>query len=413
MGWFIEIKSGSLSGQKIWLRDGQTMQFGRTEAADCSIVDDELLSRLHFAVDSEPNQCRIRDLGSRNGTFLNGDAVKVAILTDGDQIEAGRTSFHVHFKAIGNSGDDMLVPAAKTDTEKAWSMDRLQPSPDARPDDPPTMRPAQAPPPLNENNWEQTLSIDAYRTPFSSGKAGMAGGQRGDSPIVNSPMDSTPMQTMDSEYGEDQYRNAYQHLTGMAGDQDSNYPSVNPNAGVPQMAYTQSMTANGLVCFKPYRKQTRAVDIGRMLSANPLFYMSVNLSNMEREARTFFSSSVYGAKFEKISSSLILVSQSDSIDILELFHRALGREAMVGIISRLSKHQLAEQLKTISHSLDSPRQFLYEINHSVPENLRNRLFGIDAVMVEDDESDGWSIILAPNSSLNWQSIGFANPPIPL
>ena len=399
MGWFIEIKSGSQSGHRIWLRDGQTMQFGRTEAADCCIADDELLSRLHFAIDSEPNQCRIRDLGSRNGTFLNGDSVKVGTLTDGDEVSAGQTAFQVHFQPIGTISEDAMVPATKTDTEKSWTMDRLQPGAHDHPDDPPTLKPRQIEPVEQGQNWEQTLSIDAFRTPFS-GSAGK------NSPVEGSPMGSTPMQTMDSEFGDNQYYDGpdYDHEL-------TTYPGATPNPDIPPMAYVQSVTANGLVCFKPYKKQTRTVDIGRLLSNNPLFSLVVNLDNMEPEARTFFSSPVYGSQFEKIGSSLILVSQKDSIDILELFHRGLRRDAMVGFISRLSKHQLADQLKAISQSLLSPRQFLNEINHSVPENLRARMYGIDAAMLEDVDSDGWSIFLAPDSSLNWQSIGFANPPM--
>ena len=378
------------------------MQFGRTEAADCCIEDDELLSRLHFAIDSDPNQCRIRDLGSRNGTYLNGDSVKVGTLTDGDQVTAGQTSFQVHFQPIGTLSEDAMVPATKTDTEKAWSMDRLQPGGNEHPDDPPTMKPTNMDQVTQEFNFnfDQTLSIDAYRTPFS-------GSSNATSLPGESPKSNTPMQTMDSAYGDNEFYGSLPHNQEMTAHPGSQ--PVNPN--LPPMAYTQSITANGLVCFKPYQKQTRAVDIGRLLSNNPLFFLAVNLDNMEPEARTFFSSPVYGTQFEKIGNSLILISQKDSIDILELFHRGLGRDAMIGFISRLSKHQLGDQLKAISQSLLSPRQFLNEINHSVPENLRGRMYGIDAVMLEDDASDGWSIYLAPDSSLNWQSIGFVNPPM--
>src|SRR5439155_11949496 len=43
--------------------------------------------------------CRISDLGSRNGTFLNGSRIQEAVLFDGDLISAGQTRFRVHIRS--------------------------------------------------------------------------------------------------------------------------------------------------------------------------------------------------------------------------------------------------------------------------------------------------------------------------
>lgn len=59
-------------------------------------VPDEYLSRKHFEIfrDEEGN-LRIRDLGSRNGTFLNTLPAKNTKVRPGDEIRAGMTVFRV------------------------------------------------------------------------------------------------------------------------------------------------------------------------------------------------------------------------------------------------------------------------------------------------------------------------------
>ncbi|MBN9523277.1 protein kinase [bacterium] len=56
---------------------------------------DGYLSRHHFLVEISPPQCRVVDLDSRNGTFVNGKRVTTADLIDGDVVKAGRTAFRV------------------------------------------------------------------------------------------------------------------------------------------------------------------------------------------------------------------------------------------------------------------------------------------------------------------------------
>ncbi|MFO0554054.1 MAG: sigma 54-interacting transcriptional regulator [Polyangiaceae bacterium] len=53
----------------------------------------EAVSRLHLRVDREQGAVRIKDLGSRNGTFLNGAAVTEAELAPGDVVRVGDAFF--------------------------------------------------------------------------------------------------------------------------------------------------------------------------------------------------------------------------------------------------------------------------------------------------------------------------------
>jgi transcriptional regulator with GAF, ATPase, and Fis domain len=66
---------------------------GRRAPADGLRIDEGAVSRLHAAIDAGRSGARIRDLGSRNGTFVNGARVEEASLAHGDDVRIGDTLF--------------------------------------------------------------------------------------------------------------------------------------------------------------------------------------------------------------------------------------------------------------------------------------------------------------------------------
>jgi pSer/pThr/pTyr-binding forkhead associated (FHA) protein len=93
----LEATAGPHQGRKIVVRTGQTATFGRTERAEYTFPLDEQMSGLHFSLEYAPPDCRIRDLGSANGTFLGSSRVQDAAMHPSDTIRAGRTVFSVTF----------------------------------------------------------------------------------------------------------------------------------------------------------------------------------------------------------------------------------------------------------------------------------------------------------------------------
>ena len=66
---------------------------GKHEANDVPLPPDETASRLHAVLERYPTGWCVRDLGSRNGTWVNGERVwQVRRLRDGDRLLLGRTS---------------------------------------------------------------------------------------------------------------------------------------------------------------------------------------------------------------------------------------------------------------------------------------------------------------------------------
>jgi len=96
MGIALQLKSGPLAGQIVTIRMGQSFVIGRTpDRAQFAVPHDKEMSGAHFAVECDEKGCRLRDLKSSNGTFLNGARAKEAALANGDEIKSGQTIFVV------------------------------------------------------------------------------------------------------------------------------------------------------------------------------------------------------------------------------------------------------------------------------------------------------------------------------
>jgi serine phosphatase RsbU (regulator of sigma subunit) len=69
---------------------GERLSIGRSSASELCFPEDAGLSRQHFAFESEGESWSVRDLGSKNGTFVNNIPLKAKLsLKPGDRITAG------------------------------------------------------------------------------------------------------------------------------------------------------------------------------------------------------------------------------------------------------------------------------------------------------------------------------------
>ena len=67
-------------------------------------LKDRYFSRVHFLVEANAPYCRLTDLGSRNGTFVNGKRVSAVDLKSGDRIQAGKTVLQVKVEQLDDTG---------------------------------------------------------------------------------------------------------------------------------------------------------------------------------------------------------------------------------------------------------------------------------------------------------------------
>lgn len=85
------VLSGEAAGSEFPLEKPST-SLGRGSEVELTFAD-EAMSRTHATVEYADGGFRVRDLGSSNGTFLNGDDVQAGDLANGDRIELGEHQF--------------------------------------------------------------------------------------------------------------------------------------------------------------------------------------------------------------------------------------------------------------------------------------------------------------------------------
>ena len=91
----LRVRSGPHSGQEFRLDHPDTFVVGRSSQARFPMYQDRQLSREHFQIELGPTLCRLIDLGSTNGTKVNGLRVETTSLRNGDLITAGFSTFHI------------------------------------------------------------------------------------------------------------------------------------------------------------------------------------------------------------------------------------------------------------------------------------------------------------------------------
>src|SRR6187401_2142843 len=91
------------------LLPGTLKTMGRAPRADF-VVDAALVSRVHcrFTL-NKTNQLELEDLGSTNGTFVNGRKVMRAQLSDGDKLTIGRVQFVANSESNGRGASRMTI----------------------------------------------------------------------------------------------------------------------------------------------------------------------------------------------------------------------------------------------------------------------------------------------------------------
>ncbi|SNT50661.1 FHA domain-containing protein [Asanoa hainanensis] len=92
MNAYLEVWSAT--GASMIPLDGDRITLGSADSNDLAVPTDRRLSRLHAVFERYTAGWSVRDLGSRNGTFVNGQRVwHERVLADGDEIRAGGSRF--------------------------------------------------------------------------------------------------------------------------------------------------------------------------------------------------------------------------------------------------------------------------------------------------------------------------------
>lgn len=102
-GLALRFISGKYQGGEYPLVEGQQVVVGRSSELDMVLVE-EMVSRRHAVISLRDGVASIEDLGSTNGTFVNGEKVSKMALHEGDRILIGTNILKV-IRLAAPSGD--------------------------------------------------------------------------------------------------------------------------------------------------------------------------------------------------------------------------------------------------------------------------------------------------------------------
>ena len=102
--WILQAVDPEDAGLTFRMLPNTLKTVGRAPRADF-VVDAALVSRVHCRLTlNGTGALEIQDLGSTNGTFVNGRKVDRTVLNDGDKLTIGRVHFVVNAAANSDSG---------------------------------------------------------------------------------------------------------------------------------------------------------------------------------------------------------------------------------------------------------------------------------------------------------------------
>ena len=114
----LKVLAGPYEGRVFCFTQPDTFLIGRSNDAHLCLTNDKFFSRNHCLLEITPPHCFLRDLGSTNGTFVNGQRVSEAFLENGAQIQGGETVLLVEVttgavgvgeNSSGDSGADSVA----------------------------------------------------------------------------------------------------------------------------------------------------------------------------------------------------------------------------------------------------------------------------------------------------------------
>ena len=107
------VLTGKHKGKRVRLTDAETV-IGRDEAAKIRVATHEV-SRQHCLLILSPAGVLVRDLGSRNGTFINGIPIaEETILKPGDTITTGPMTFELEGAEVDKKQAAAITPGSSS-----------------------------------------------------------------------------------------------------------------------------------------------------------------------------------------------------------------------------------------------------------------------------------------------------------
>jgi pSer/pThr/pTyr-binding forkhead associated (FHA) protein len=126
----LRFTDGPMAGREVEV--ASVLVLGR-QAADL-VIEDAQVSRRHASVRPAGDALEVEDLGSKNGTWVNGGRIAGAVrVASGDRVRVGDSTFQVELDPASASADERPAGAALTEPTPALPFEPPPQRPDPRP----------------------------------------------------------------------------------------------------------------------------------------------------------------------------------------------------------------------------------------------------------------------------------------
>src|SRR5678815_213742 len=112
----LKVLAGPYEGRVFCFTQPAPFLIGRSIDAHLCLTNDKFFSRNHCLLEITPPHCFLRDLGSTNGTFVNGQRVSEAFLENGAQIQGGETVLLVEVSTGSVNAAGLNSPGDRVDS---------------------------------------------------------------------------------------------------------------------------------------------------------------------------------------------------------------------------------------------------------------------------------------------------------
>lgn len=236
----LKVVGGKHAGQVIPL-NRQKFLIGREQ--DCQLrPNSEMVSRHHCVFSVDDYSVRLRDLGSTNGTLVNGERIrKDVVLVAGDRVVIGNLEFELVIRAgvVAVESDSAVLAAVPTPTPSASHEDTQFTGKTVY--ELPAVSPAPAPAPVVAAAVVDAPAVPAVAVPASVNSIPVApAASAGDTTVLNMP------QAMPGQYPYPQMMPQMGYPGGMYGGYPyqqpmmpgygQGYPQMMPQFGYPMQA---------------------------------------------------------------------------------------------------------------------------------------------------------------------------------
>jgi serine/threonine-protein kinase len=115
----LTVQAGQCEGKRFEFEGHDNFVVGRSPRANLSLPDEgKHISRIHCMIELNPPHCRLIDVGSTNGTLVNGQKISMVNLKHGDRITVGKTVLLVSVSSTDAMGG-RTVPRPQAQAARA------------------------------------------------------------------------------------------------------------------------------------------------------------------------------------------------------------------------------------------------------------------------------------------------------